>query len=279
MLRLLNIELQKLKYNRSAKIISIVYFALICFIAFIVSIEFDFGGVKFRVADQGIFNFPFIWHFNTWVAAWLKIFFAIVIVSIVSNEYSYRTLKQNLIDGLSKREFLTSKILTVILFTVISTIFLFIVTMILSLIFSDYNEVSIIFSDMQYMGAYFLKLLCFFSFCMFLAFWVKRSAFALGFLGLWQVIEGLIAILFQYIKVKTEVNLFETVYNYLPLNAMSDLISEPFTRFGAVQSAATQLGESFDKNYDVPLLSVGICIVWTGLFIYWSYAILKRRDL
>lgn len=279
MLRLLNIELQKLKYNRSAKIISIVYFALICFIAFIVSIEFDFGGVKFRVADQGIFNFPFIWHFNTWVAAWLKIFFAIVIVSIVSNEYSYRTLKQNLIDGLSKREFLTSKILTVILFTVISTIFLFIVTMILGLIFSDYNEVSIIFSDMQYMGAYFLKLLCFFSFCMFLAFWVKRSAFALGFLGLWQVIEGLIAILFQYIKVKTEVNLFETVYNYLPLNAMSDLISEPFTRFGAVQSAATQLGESFDKNYDVPLLSVGICIVWTGLFIYWSYAILKRRDL
>ncbi len=279
MLRLLNIELQKLKYNRSAKIISIVYFALICFIAFIVSIEFDFGGVKFRVADQGIFNFPFIWHFNTWVAAWLKIFFAIVIVSIVSNEYSYRTLKQNLIDGLSKREFLTSKFLTVLLFTVISTIFLFIVTMVLGLIFSDYNEVSIIFSDMQYMGAYFLKLLCFFSFCMFLAFWVKRSAFALGFLGLWQVIEGLIAILFQYIKVKTEVNLFETVYNYLPLNAMSDLISEPFTRFGAVQSAATQLGESFNKNYDVPLLSVGICIVWTGLFIYWSYVILKRRDL
>jgi ABC-2 type transport system permease protein len=279
MLRLLNIELQKLKYNRSAKIISIVYFALICFIAFIVSIEFDFGGVKFRIADQGIFNFPFIWHFNTWVAAWLKIFFAIVIVSIVSNEYSYRTLKQNLIDGLSKREFLTSKFLTVVLFTVISTIFLFIVTMILGLIFSDYNEVGIIFSDMQYMGAYFLKLLCFFSFCMFLAFWVKRSAFALGFLGLWQVIEGLIAILFQYIKVKTEVNLFETVYNYLPLNAMADLISEPFTRFGAVQSAATQLGETFDKNYDVPLLSVGICLVWTCLFIYWSYVILKRRDL
>ncbi|MEZ4874589.1 MAG: ABC transporter permease [Flavobacteriaceae bacterium] len=279
MLRLLNIELQKLRYNRSAKTISILYFSLICFIAFIVSIEFDFGGVKFRVADQGIFNFPFIWHFNTWVAAWLKIFFAVVIVSIVSNEYSYRTLKQNLIDGLSKKEFITSKFLAVLLFSVISTVFLFIVTMILGLIFSDYTEMSIVFSDLEYLFAYFLKLVCFFSFCMFLGIWVKKSAFALGFLGLWQVIEGLIAILFQYIKVKTDVNLFNSAYNFLPLNAMSDLIVEPFSRLGAIQSIANQVGEEIQKSYDVPVSAVIICLAWTAIFIYGSYAILKKRDL
>lgn len=279
MLRLLNIELHKLKYNRSAKAISIVYFALICFIALIVSIEFNFGGVKFRVADQGIFNFPFIWHFNSWVAAWLKIFFAVVIVSIVANEYSYRTLKQNLIDGLSKKEFLTSKFLAVILFSVVSTIFLFIVSLILGLIFSDYTEIGIIFTDLQYLLAYFIKLLSFFTFCMFLGIWVKRSAFALGFLGFWQVIEILIAAVFQFIKVKTEVDLFKTVYNFLPLNAMSDLIVEPFTRFGAVQSAANQLGESFNKNYDLEWTAVAISLGWMILFLYWSYAILKKRDL
>ncbi|MCB0457460.1 MAG: ABC transporter permease [Flavobacteriaceae bacterium] len=279
MLRLLNIELQKLRYNRSAKTISILYFSLICFIAFIVSIEFDFGGVKFRVADQGIFNFPFIWHFNTWVAAWLKIFFAVVIVSIVSNEYSYRTLKQNLIDGLSKKEFITSKFLVVLLFSVISTVFLFVVTMILGLFFSDYTELGIIFSDLEYMFAYFLKLVCFFSFCMFLGIWVKKSAFALGFLGLWQVIEGLIAILFQYIKVRTNVNLFDSVYNFLPLNAMSDLIVEPFSRLGAIQSIANQVGEEIQKSYDVPVSAVLICVVWTCIFIYGSYAILRKRDL
>ncbi|MDT0555127.1 ABC transporter permease [Patiriisocius hiemis] len=279
MLRLLNIELHKLKYSKSVKIISIVYFSLICFIALIVSIEFNFGGVKFRVADQGIFNFPFIWHFNTWVAAWLKLFLAVVIVSIVSNEYSYKTLKQNLIDGLSKREFLASKFLTVILFSIVSTIFLFLVSLILGLFFSDYTEIGIIFSDMEYLFAYFLKLICFFSFCMFLAIWVKRSAFALGFLGLWQVIEGLIAVVFQWLKVKRDIDLFDSVYNFLPLNAMSDLIVEPFTRFGAVQSAASQLGENFDKNYDVELTTVLIVIGWTCLFVYWSYALLKKRDL
>ena len=56
MLRLLNIELHKLKYNKSAKIISLVYFILITFIALIASIEFNFGDFHFRIADQGIFN-------------------------------------------------------------------------------------------------------------------------------------------------------------------------------------------------------------------------------
>jgi hypothetical protein len=60
---------------------------------------------------------------------------------------------------------------------------------------------------------------------------------------------------------------------------MSNLIVEPFTRLGAVQSAASQLGEELTKSYDVQILDLGIVIVWTALFIYWSYAILKKRDL
>lgn len=279
MLRLLSIELQKLRYNRSVKVISIVYFSLILFISAIASIEFNFANVNFRIADQGIFNFPYIWHFNTYIAAILKIFLAIVIVSMMSNEYSYRTLKQNLIDGLSKKEFVISKFLTVVLFAVASTVFVFLVTMVLGLIFSDYKELGIIFSDLEYLFAYFIKLIGFFSFCMFLGIWVKRSAFAIGFLVIWQIFEGLVAIAFQYIRVKTDVNLFESVYNFFPLDAMADLISEPFSRLGAVQSAANQLGEAFTKTYEVSYLSLLIVCVWTFLFVYWSYALLKRRDL
>ena len=174
MLRLLSIELHKLKYNKSAKVISIVYFILITFIALIASVEFKFGDFNFRIADQGIFNFPFIWHFNTWIAGILKLFLAIVIVSMMANEYSNRTLKQNLIDGLSKKEFVISKFLTVVLFSFVSTLFVFIVSLILGLIFSDYNEIGIIFSDTEYLLAYFINLVAFFSFCLFIGILVKR---------------------------------------------------------------------------------------------------------
>lgn len=279
MLRLLSIELDKIKRNKAAKTITIVYCSLILCVSLIASYEFDFAGINFRIADQGIFNFPFIWHFNSFMVAWLKIFFAIVIVSIVANEYSYNTLKQNLIDGLSKKEFILSKFLAVLLFSVISSVFLFIVTLTLGLVFSDFTEISIVFTDLQYLLGYFIKLTTFFSMCMFLGIWIKRSAFALGFLGVWQVFEGFIFIVFSYLKNKKDINLIDNVYNLLPLNAMSDLISEPFTRLGAVQTLASQVGESFEKSYDVPWYSILICVVWTTVFVYGSYLILKRRDL
>lgn len=278
MLRLLNIELQKIRYNKAARVITIVYFVLITFIALIASIEFSFGDFNFRVADQGIFNFPFIWHFNAYMAAILKIFLAIVIVSMMSNEYSYVTLKQNLIDGLSKKEFVLSKFITVVLFAAISTIFLFIVSMTLGLSFSDYTEIGIIFSDLEYLLAYFVKLVAFFSFCLFLGVLVKRSAFALGFLIIWFILEKISYGLLKW-KVFKDTDIAENIAQFFPLEAMANLIKEPFTRLGAVQSAANQLGEAFDKNYDVEWHTMLITLVWTGLFIYWSYVILKRRDL
>ena len=276
MIRLLKIELHKLRYNGAAKVISIIYFILITLIALIASIEFNFGNIHFRLADQGIFNFPYIWHFNTYIAAILKLFLAIVIVSMMSNEYSYRTLKQNLIDGLSKKEFVLSKFVTVLLFSFISTVFIFVVSLLLGLSFSDYNELAIIFSDMEYIGAYFIKLVAFFTFCLFLGVLVKRSAFALGFLLVCFIFEK---ILWGFLEFNLSRETTDSIMQYFPLESMSNLIKEPFSRLGAVQSAANQLGENFTKDYDVNLFNVLIVLVWTGLFLYWSYAVLKKRDL
>ena len=74
MKRLLSIELQKIWMNKASRILTLTYFILLSFIALIASIKFDIGFFKFHLAEMGIFNFPFIWHFNTYVAAWLKFF-------------------------------------------------------------------------------------------------------------------------------------------------------------------------------------------------------------
>ena len=278
MLRLLAIEFHKLRFSRSAKVLVTTYFILITFIALIASIEFSFGGATFRVADQGIFNFPYIWHFNSYVAATLKLFLAIVIVSMMSNEYSNRTLKQNLIDGMSKKEFVLSKFLTVASFALLSTIFLFIVSLILGLSFSDYTEISIIFSDMEYLLAYFIKLTGFFTFCMFLGVLVKRSAFALGFLFIWWILESIVNGLLRWKFFRGE-ETADSIVQFFPLESMAILVREPFSRLNAVQTAATQLGSEFSKDYGVHWYQLLIVIIWTGIFVYLSYALLKKRDL
>ena len=277
MKRLLHIEFIKLWNNRSSKILIISYFVLLTSIALIAAIKFDIGPVKFHLAEQGIFNFPYIWHFNTFITAFFKLFLAIVIVSMMANEYSNKTIKQNLIDGLSKKEFIMSKFLTVVSFSFISTLFVFVVSMILGLIYSDYDEFSIIFSDLEFLVAFFIKLVGFFSFCLFLGILVKRSAFALGFLVLWQVFEGFTRGMIRWKLFDGDTT--DAVMGFFPLNSMFNLIKEPFSRLSAVQTVADQIGEEIPLDYEVHGYEMLIVLGWTAIFIYLSYALLKKRDL
>jgi len=276
--RLISIELQKIWKNKASKVLTLTYFILLSFIALIASIKFNLGIFKFHLAEMGIFNFPFIWHFNTFVAAFLKFFLAIVIVSMMANEYSYGTLKQNLIDGLSKKEFILSKFLTVVLFALCSTIFVFVMSLILGLCFSSYTEVGIIFTDLEYLLAFFVKLTGFFSFCLFLGILVKRSAFALGFLLVWSIIEGIMKGLLAF-KIFPDSNTDDYIMQFLPLEAMSNLIIEPFSRLSVIKTIGTQIGVEGTKDYGVHSLSVLIVLAWTFLFVYFSYKLLKKRDL
>jgi len=276
MYRLLNIEFQKLLHNRASRVLIIAYFLLLTSIAHIAAIKFDIGPIKFHLAEMGIFNFPYIWHFNSYFAAIFKLFLAIIIVSMMANEYSNKTLKQNLIDGLSKKEFILSKFYTVIVFSLISTLFLFVVSFILGLIFSNYTELSIIFSDLEFILAFFVKLVGFFSFCLFLGILVKRSAFALGFLFVWQFFEGII---FGILRWQTNVDTASNIMSFFPLNSMSNLIKQPFSRLSAVQSVANQVGEKFDFDYAVHWYDIIIVLGWTAIFIFLSYRLLKIRDL
>lgn len=281
MFRLLAIEFDKIRFNKASKVLSIIYFGLLTCIALIAAIKFDIGPIKFHLAEMGIFNFPYIWHFNTFMAAILKFFLLLVIVSMMSNEYSYKTLKQNLIDGLSKKEFILSKFYTVIAFAAISTVFVFVVSLVLGLMYSDYNEIAIILSDLEYLLAFFIKLVGFFSFGLFLGILVKRSAFAVGAMLVWLIGESMFKGYLFY-ALRNADNTSEQVNNimqFLPLEAMANLIKEPFSRLGAVKSIANQVGETFTKSYSVELLNILIVSAWTFVFIYLSYALLKKRDL
>jgi ABC-2 type transport system permease protein len=278
MLRLLSIEIHKLKNSRASKVLIITYFALLTSIALIAAIKFDIGPIQFHLAEQGIFNFPYIWHFNTFIAAFFKFFLLLVIVSMIANEYSNKTLKQNLIDGLSKKEFILSKFYTVVTFALISTFFVFMVSIILGLIYSDYNEFSIIFSDLEFLLAFFVKLLGFFSFGLFLGMLIKRSAFAVGAMLIWFFAETIGYNIFKW-NLFRGTDVADQIFQFAPLKSMWNLIDEPFSRLNAVKTLASQIGEDITTDYGVHWYEIAIVLGWTFIFIYGSYYLLKIRDL
>ena len=279
MKRLLSIELQKIWKNRASRVLTLSYFILLTSIALFATIKFQLGNFPLRFAEMGIFNFPFIWHFNTYTADYFKFFLAIVIVSMMANEYSYGTLKQNLIDGMSKKEFIQSKFLTVILLALASTVFVFVMSLILGYCFSSYTEISIVFSGLEYLLAYFIKLVGFFTFCLFLGILIKRSAFALGFLLIWYLFEGLVYLALRYWITDNNSEMTDKIVAFLPLESLSNLIKEPASRISAVKAIGTQIGMNDMKDYSVHWYSLLIVVIWTVIFVLMSYKLLKKRDL
>ena len=117
MLRLLKIEFLKVKNTTYFW----VFFSL--FLAFLLSVPIFSKSFLDYLAEQGeklmgmeinslpFFDFVDIWQNLTFLYKFLSLLPAFIIVISVSNEYRYGTIKQNVIDGLSRNELLLSKLL------------------------------------------------------------------------------------------------------------------------------------------------------------------------
>jgi len=66
----------------------------------------DFAGVN----NFPIYQFPDIWHNITYVAGFLKFILAIYMIISITNEITYDTLRQNIMNGLSRVDFIISKL-------------------------------------------------------------------------------------------------------------------------------------------------------------------------
>lgn len=276
MLRLLKIEWNKIYYYKAARVFTFIYFGLLILMGlFLSQFKTSVNGTDLDLAKLGAFDFPYIWQNITYFAAIGKIFLAVIIITNITNEYSNRTLKQNLIDGLSKKEFIQSKFLTTLVFSLLSTLFIFLIGLILGVSFSE-NSISF-FQNIDFIGAYFMKLVLFFSFCMFLSVLMKKTAFSFLMLFVWWVLESILGGVESFLRIKFfDQNPLKVkmVYNYLPLQTSSNLIKfpelsledyilggRPFTQ-GAV-------------DYSFFIVSVFYIII----FVMLSYILLKKRDL
>lgn len=280
MIRLLKLEyLKNLNYN-PFRIFALLYFLVLALLLFIGLVDFDLAGLKVNLKEQGMYDFPGIWNFTTYIVATLKIFLGCIIVFSICQEFSNRMFKQNIIDGLSREEFIGSKLLTILVMTTFSTLLVFVVAFVLGKIYSSTQDTQLMFKEVYFIFNYFLKLFTFFTFLMFLSVLFRKSIFVfLGFFMLWFV-EGVVSGIEKYMllknvadKEKGKVMLtHDYLTDYLPLESMSRLIPNPLVR----TKMAQMIGMNFQFEY--PVASAVSCIIWSLIFVGGSYWILKKKD-
>lgn len=266
-LHLLRVDLLKMKNYRTFWVVCGLYFLTLAFstasgmefLKWLATLIEGFGE-SLNINRIPLYHFPDVWLNLIWFSGLFKIVLAMMTIISITNEFTYRTLRQNIIDGLSRGEFLVSKVLTNFTLSLASMVLIAVIAFITGLIYSPYIEWTYVITDMEFVFAYFLEVFAFLSYALLLGILIQRSGLTIIVLLLSHVLELII-----------RENIDEYVpwlIPFFPMESISNLVPLPYARY-ALQEIRDYL------TWD----SVAIVLGWIGVFHALAYWKLKRSDI
>lgn len=221
MLKLLHIEWLKVKNYRTFWILSAL-FAIslygVNYIAYEVQVS-AYAQAPMAQAMIGTppFQFPEVWNTVSWISSFLLFFPGLIIIILMTNEYSYKTHRQNVIDGLSRTQFIYVKMMLCVLIALASTLIVFAVAFIFGL---TQGHANISFQNAQYIGMFFIQTLSYTSLALVIATLFRRSGIAIGVYFLYaEILDQLLSSLSSHY--------FNNIGRYFPLESNDNLIPIP----------------------------------------------------
>lgn len=223
MLKLLKIEWMKLKYYRTFWILTILYLVSIVGINFIVFKiqerifeEKQSKGIAEVLIGARPYSFPTVWQMTAYVSSFLLFLPGLLMIIFITNEYSFKTHRQNVIDGWSRKEFISVKIVMTVILAALSTIMVAIAAM----IFGFQLDTAFSFDKFEYIGYFFIQALSYTLASVLIAVLVKRGGLAIGIYFLYVVVlENVLKILMNHYLNDTG--------RFLPLQSTDELIPVP----------------------------------------------------
>ncbi len=228
-LRLLKIDFLKFKNYRAFWVISILYSLLIISIPVAV-MEFlkwlKEKGAEFEGFDPlkiPVLYFPDIWQNITYVFIFFKLFLAIIVIISISNEFSFKTVRQNIIDGMSRTEFALSKLTFIAALSLYSAVLVGLTGMATGLIYTPSLEGVNVFQGFSFMGAYFVDIFATLLIAFLLTLLIKRSGLSIAmFILIWPI---------EYIAAAYIPDSMDFMSEYFPLHAINNLIEFPYPKY------------------------------------------------
>lgn len=213
-----------------------------------------------------IFSYIDIWHNLGYLYKFLTPLLCIIVIVNVGQEWEEKTMRQNVIDGLSRSEYFLSKTLLIFMFSAASTFLLFLMGLILGSLYSNVSGGEAIFGHMDFLGGYFLHVFLHLSLpFLFINLLRKIGLTTLLFLVGIYVVEPIMN------GVASALTFFAEMPDlgvYLPFNASWNLLPFPFGKY-VMSMTPDHLVTS----------SLLIALAWIALTMFFNYRLTTKRDL
>jgi ABC-type transport system involved in multi-copper enzyme maturation permease subunit len=211
------------------------------------------------------FSLPEGWRTMAFFSSFFIYIPSIVVIMLITNEYTYRTNRQNIIDGWSRKNFMAAKMIDVLLLSAIVTVLYAVVAMLIGVSNTDIGAAGK-WNLSYYIGLFFLQ-----------TFSQLSIAFTVGMLLRKAFIALAVFTFYSMIVEEFAVNILKYKYNnnigrFFPMEISDRLLTRPLF-LGKIDEAAYR--QSIDAvKYHVVYAIVLLILTW--LFCFW---VNNRRDL
>lgn len=275
MKKLFNLEKIKALSYPAFKTLMIIHF-LLFFLVILIGSRVHFSVPGFSV--KGLYQFPNIWKFFPWVASWFNLFLAIVVIVLVGNEFSFRTFRQNVIDGLSRNDLIKGKLILIVTIAIYTFLMVLLAILIFGIINTKEFSFNIIFENSYLLLVYFIQAIGYMTLGLLISVIFRNNALSIiMFILYYFPIEPIIRVMF-----KTEARRF------FPVKIISNLTPTPeFLTMTSEKTYTNADGTSSLDFSEIGLLPeklpVGITVLlatgYIGFFIALSTILINKRNL
>jgi len=266
-LEALRIEWLKLKYYRTFWILLAVI--IVCIPAFnYVVYDFTDNNIP-KINGQSLlgkpFSFPDVWKTVPYNAGGLLFIPTILIITLFTNEFAYRTHRQNIIDGWSRTRFIQLKLTEVFLLTGFVTGIVTLTCLYFGFLTRTTGTVNAGWPEYRFILYFFVEMLDYSLIAVLIAMLVRRAGLSMGIYFLYLFVEQFVVTIGRN-KYKKE------WVDYLPEEVSDRLIPNSFAR----RMTSAENINHWEKH--VPLyLSIAILyIIILLFFVSWRF---RKTDL
>lgn len=272
--KLLLIEWGKILPYRVFQILGILYVA-----SFLISIiVLPFIKLETSISPEtdvldipSFYTFPIIWDTYAWLAGKSNLFLAIIVIFIVGNEYSYRTFRQHVVDGLSRSDLLNGKLISIITIALANTILIFICGLIFGLIYTSAFDIYDMVGRMYLVGVYFIQAVAYMILAMFITIWLRNKTLSIVVLLVYSLI------LEPILRLVLKKYVWSKIALFFPVRAITKLSPLPENGLVSFLKANAELSGLTES---LPLYgSILVVIIYSVLFYWGAKKILAYRDL
>lgn len=170
-----------------------------------------------ELVGRSIYDFPIVWQTVAFVSSYTTVIFGLLLLTLVTNEFSFKTFRQHVIDGMERRELVLSKIFWIAVLSLTG----FLVSTLTAFYYGAvYGREAFSLEGFRFLLYYFLQVVLSLCLALLLGVLVKRTGLAIVlYLAYVMVIEqGVVMLLKRFVG---------DVGGLMPLQTADELVPIP----------------------------------------------------